>query len=55
MFQLAERLNRLQKLIDKPELQAIDSDQILIINGVNWQIYEGLLETLQDIAIRNDL
>ncbi|MEB3280040.1 MAG: Uma2 family endonuclease [Lyngbya sp.] len=48
MFELAERLNRLQKLIDKPELRAIDSDQILIMDGVNWQIYEGLLETLQD-------
>jgi hypothetical protein len=28
MFELADRLNRLQKLIDKPELHAIDKDDL---------------------------
>ncbi len=48
MFELAERLNRLEQLIDQQELQAIDSDQTLIMNGVTWRVYEGLLESLQD-------
>ncbi len=48
MFELAERLNRLEKLIDRQELRGIDSDQILIMNGVSWRVYEGLLESLQD-------
>ncbi|MDY7021965.1 MAG: Uma2 family endonuclease [Cyanobacteriota bacterium] len=48
MFELAERLNRLEQLIDREELRAIDSDQIVIMNGVSWQVYEGLLESLQD-------
>ncbi len=48
MFELAERLNRLEQLIDRQELRSIDSDQILIMNGVSWQVYEGLLESLQD-------
>lgn len=48
MFELAGRLNRLEKLLDRAQLSAIDSDQIVLINGVNWQIYEGLLESLQD-------
>lgn len=48
MFELAGRLNRLEKLLDRAQLSAIDSDQIVIINGVSWQIYESLLESLQD-------
>ncbi len=48
MFELVERLNRLEQLIDQQKLQAIDSDQILMMNGITWQVYEGLLDSLQD-------
>jgi Uma2 family endonuclease len=48
MFELAERLNRLEKIIDSQDLQAINSDHIFIMNAVSWQIYEGLLDSLQD-------
>ncbi len=48
MFELAERLNRLEKIIDSQNLKSINSDQIFIMNGINWQVYEGLLDSLQD-------
>ncbi|MGB3533808.1 MAG: Uma2 family endonuclease [Microcoleaceae cyanobacterium] len=48
MFELAERLNQLEKIIDYQDLQAINSDQIFIMNNITWKIYEGLLNSLQD-------
>jgi Uma2 family endonuclease len=48
MFELIERLNQLEQFIDSQDLKSINSDQIFIINGINWQVYEGLLESLQD-------
>ncbi|MGB3405821.1 MAG: Uma2 family endonuclease [Microcoleaceae cyanobacterium] len=48
MFELAERLNQLKTIINYQDLQAINSDQIFIMNGITWQIYEGLLNNLQD-------
>jgi Uma2 family endonuclease len=48
MFKLIERLNRLEQFIDSQDLSAIDSDQILMMNGVSWKVYENLLNNLQD-------
>jgi Uma2 family endonuclease len=48
MFGLSEKINRLEQLVNQSELQAVDSDQLLIMNGISWQMYEAFLESLGD-------
>lgn len=41
-------LNLIEKLATQPELKTIDSDQLFIINGISWEIYESLLQSIGD-------
>lgn len=50
MLGLLEKLSFWEKLTSEPALQNIDSDQILIINGISWNIYEMLLQKFENTS-----
>ncbi|MEH2325253.1 MAG: Uma2 family endonuclease [Nostoc sp.] len=44
MLGLLEKFSRLEELISQSALKNLDSDQILLMNGISWDIYETLLQ-----------
>lgn len=44
MLGLLEKFSRLEELMSKSALKNVDCDQILLINGISWDIYETLLQ-----------
>jgi Uma2 family endonuclease len=41
---LLEKFSRLEELMSQSALKNVDSDQILLMNGISWDIYETLLQ-----------
>ncbi|MBG1271493.1 Uma2 family endonuclease [Nostoc sp. WHI] len=50
MLGLLEKFSRLEELMSQSALQNIDSDQILLINGISWDIYEKLLQSCENTS-----
>lgn len=50
MLSLLEKLSCWEELTNQSALQNIDSDQILLMNGINWNIYEILLHKFENTA-----
>jgi hypothetical protein len=48
MLGLLEKFTSLSQFIGQSALQNIDSDQILLMNDISWEIYETLLQNLHD-------
>jgi Uma2 family endonuclease len=48
MLGLLEKFTSLSELIGQSALENIDSDQILLMNSISWEIYETLLQNLPD-------
>ena len=44
MLGLLEKFSRLEELMSQSALKNVDSDQILLMNGISWDIYEALLQ-----------
>ncbi|HYX16162.1 MAG TPA: Uma2 family endonuclease [Nostoc sp.] len=44
MLGLLEKFSRLEELMSESALKNVDSDQILLMNGISWDIYETLLQ-----------
>ncbi len=44
MLGLLEKFSRLEELMSQSALKSVDSDQILLMNGISWDIYETLLQ-----------
>ena len=44
MLGLLEKFSRLEELMSQSALQNVDSDQILLMNGISWDIYETVLQ-----------
>ena len=50
MLGLLAKLSKWEELTSQPALENIDSDQILLMNGINWDIYETLLKSCQNTS-----
>ncbi|MBD2243207.1 Uma2 family endonuclease [Nostoc sp. FACHB-888] len=50
MLGLLAKLTKWEELTSQPALENIDSDQILLMNGINWDIYETLLKSCQNTS-----
>jgi Uma2 family endonuclease len=50
MLGLLKKFSRLEELISQSALQNIDSDQILLMNEISWDIYDKLLQSCQNTS-----
>ncbi|MFO5495042.1 MAG: Uma2 family endonuclease [Cuspidothrix sp.] len=50
MLGLLEKLSCWEELTSQSALDNVDSDQILLMNGINWNIYEILLQRFESIS-----
>ncbi|MBF2006223.1 MAG: Uma2 family endonuclease [Chlorogloeopsis fritschii C42_A2020_084] len=50
MLGLLAKLNQWEELTSHSALHNVDSDQILLMNGISWDIYETLLKSCQNIS-----
>ncbi|MFN9556602.1 MAG: Uma2 family endonuclease, partial [Dolichospermum sp.] len=50
MLGLLEKLSCWEELTSQSVLDNVDSDQILLMNGINWNIYEILLQRFESIS-----
>lgn len=50
MLGLLEKLSRWEELTSQSALQNVDSDQILLMNGISWDTYETLLKSCQNTS-----
>ncbi|MEH1864715.1 MAG: Uma2 family endonuclease [Nostoc sp.] len=50
MLGLLAKLSKWEELTSQPALKNIDSDQILLMNGINWNIYETLLKSCENTS-----
>jgi Uma2 family endonuclease len=50
MLGLLEKLSCWEELTSQSVLDNVDSDQILLMNGINWNIYETLLQRFENIS-----
>lgn len=50
MLGLLEKLSQWEELTSQSALQNIDSDQILLMNGINWDVYEIILQRFANIS-----
>ena len=50
MLALLVKLRQWEKLTSQSVLDNVDSDQILLMNGINWNIYEILLQRFESIS-----
>ncbi|MEA5507011.1 Uma2 family endonuclease [Halotia wernerae UHCC 0503] len=50
MLGLLEKLSRWEELTSQSVLKNVDSDQILLMNGISWDIYETLLKSCQNTS-----
>ncbi|WP_414542145.1 Uma2 family endonuclease [Nostoc sp. CCY0012] len=48
MLGLLAKLSLWEELTSHSELQNVDSDQILLMNGISWDIYQTLLKSCQN-------
>ncbi|NEP80928.1 MAG: Uma2 family endonuclease [Okeania sp. SIO3B3] len=48
MLNFVAGLQQLEKLINEDSLGSIDADKIFVMGDISWQIYEQLLDNLQD-------
>ncbi|WP_293159784.1 hypothetical protein [Okeania sp. SIO2C9] len=48
MLNFVEGLQQLEKLISEDKLGSVDADKIFVMGDISWQIYEQLLDNLQD-------
>ncbi|WP_293120245.1 hypothetical protein [Okeania sp. SIO1I7] len=48
MLNFVEGLQQLEKLINEDGLGSIDADKIFVMGDISWQMYENLLDNLQD-------
>ena len=47
---IVDRLGHLQTMIELVKSKDIDSEQVFIINNIDWKQYENLLESVADDA-----
>ena len=45
MLSLLAKLRQWEELTSQSVLNNVDSDKILIMNGISWDVYETLLKT----------
>ncbi|PMB47180.1 hypothetical protein CEN39_24825 [Fischerella thermalis CCMEE 5201] len=50
MLGLLAKLSQWEELTSHSALQNVDSDQILLMNGISWDIYETLLKSCQNTS-----
>lgn len=50
MLSLLEKLTGWEELTSQSALQNVDSDQILLMNGINWNLYEIILQKFENIS-----
>ncbi|MDD1414367.1 Uma2 family endonuclease [Dolichospermum sp. ST_con] len=50
MLGLLEKLNQWEELTSQSILQNVDSDQILLMNGIGWNIYETILKRFENTS-----
>lgn len=50
MLNLLQKLNSWEELTRQLGLQNVDSDQILLMNGISWEIYEAFLESCKNTS-----
>ncbi len=50
MLGLLDKLTCWKELTSQSALQDVDSDQILLMNGINWNIYEILLQRFENTS-----
>ncbi|MDB9375986.1 Uma2 family endonuclease [Nodularia sphaerocarpa] len=48
MLGLLAKLSQWEELTSQSALNSVDSDQILLMNGISWDIYETLLKSCQN-------
>ena len=48
MLGFVEGLQQLEKLIIEDNIASVDADEIFVMGGISWQIYEHLLNSWQD-------
>lgn len=50
MLGLLEKLSCWEELTSQSALDNVDSDQILLMNGINWNIYETMLQRFENTS-----